>query len=91
MGPTTTEMREVLALITFALLFWIGWDQSYRDHVTNVLTGRPPSEKRAVPQPAATPIETVNVSTTSSSGRDNSWMWQKSKLDNPQTPARHGR
>lgn len=80
-------MREVLALITFVLLFWIGWDQSYKDHFANVLNGRGPSSgKRVLSRDSFTIQE--NQSAAAPVTRDNSWMWKKSKLDNPRQPAR---
>jgi hypothetical protein len=85
-------MREALALITFVLLFWIGWDQSYRDHFSNVLTGRPTQAGKRVAAQQGLPPEFVTTSTTATPARDNSWMWQKSKLDSPhEGNSRHAR
>jgi hypothetical protein len=77
-------MRLVFALTTIVLLFWIGWDQSYQDHVANVLNGKPtPAEGRVTVRQNGGLTETEPVSTLGAPMRDNSWMWKKSKLDNP--------
>lgn len=77
-------MREVFALITFVLLFWIGWDQSFRDHFSNVVAGNSSvfSNRTAVRQNTVSPA-TMAPSTLGAPKRDNSWMWERSKLDNP--------
>jgi hypothetical protein len=73
-------MREALALITFILLFWVGWKQSYREHLADFL-GEPSYERRI------TPRQVVATSATgeSSSGTQgkNGWMWDRGILDNP--------
>jgi len=80
-------MREVLALITFALLFWIGWDQSYRDHLINVLSGIAPGAAKQLA--ASAEVKTKELRTTppppvlAAPQPDNNWMWKRSRLDNP--------
>ena len=85
-------MRESLALITFILLFWVGWKQSYQEHFADLMGEISPTDanRRA---PAQTPVGTVNqVSTQTTEQRDNAWMWDRSKLDNPyDRRSSHGR
>lgn len=82
--PHTKDMREVLALITFALLVWIGWNQSYRDHLANVLSGiAPDAAKQVATQHVTKQVAAEDVVTVAAPKRDNNWMWKRSKLDNP--------
>ena len=77
----------MLALITFALLFWIGWDQSYRDHLVNVLSGFAPGAAKELA--ATAEVKTKELRTPppppvlAAPQSDNNWMWRRSKLDNP--------
>jgi hypothetical protein len=73
-------MREVLALITFILLVRIGWHQSFEDHFSSVVNGR--SAKRVLVENDYNVVGR-DISAAAPPKRDNSWMWRKSKLDNP--------
>jgi len=83
-------MRLVFALTTIVLLFWIGWDQSYQDHVANVLNGKStPAEKKAAVRQDSELVAAEPAPTLGAPVRDNSWMWKKSKLDNPRQGKMH--
>jgi len=77
-------MRESLALITFILLFWVGWKQSYQEHFADLMGEISPASAN-VRVAERTPVGTVNQASAQPQPpvRDNSWMWDRSKLDNP--------
>jgi len=83
-------MRESLALITFILLFWVGWKQSYQEHFADLMGEISPGSgtRRVAEQTPAGTVSQVSAQPV----RDNSWMWDRSKLDNPnEKRTSHGR
>jgi hypothetical protein len=83
-------MREALAFITFILLFWVGWKQSYQDHLADLLGEPAPGAKRvAARQVAATSV--ASESTETDAPAKDAWMWDRSSLDSPNEMKTHGR
>jgi hypothetical protein len=77
---TTTDMREAVALITLILLLWVGWKQPYRNHLADLLGAR----SKRVAGESGTPNTVANAAPPEAPAPpDNSWMWQRGKLDNP--------
>jgi hypothetical protein len=76
-------MREAFALITIILLFWIGWDQSYQDHFLNIVNKKSTAASNRLAGRREGRISPTMAPAVAAPIRDNSWMWDRSKLDNP--------
>jgi hypothetical protein len=65
-------MRELLTFITIAFLVAVGWKQSFQSHWLH-LTGQP--------TPAKARGATRNPAQPGAASKDNSWMWNRTKMD----------
>ena len=92
-------MKEFAAFILLIVLVLVGWNQPYKTHFSSVV-GDPP------PMPAAASATTQDTSPAPSSptaaasavpqatpARDNSWLWNKTSMDEAHTDkgGKHGR
>jgi hypothetical protein len=83
-----TDMREVFALITFIVLLWVGWKQSYQDHLAELLGEPAVRTKRPVPRQ----VVANTVAVDEDAPAKDAWMWDRGKLDSPnQMKSSHGR
>jgi hypothetical protein len=90
-------MKEFAALILLIVLICIGWNQPYKAHFSSVIGDPPavsaaPVAQGAMPAPAS-PAVAIPQATPA---RDTSWLWNKTSMDAPYTPAeskggKHGR
>jgi hypothetical protein len=86
-------MREAIAILALILLISVGWNQRFADHYAN-LAGEP-----ATPSPSTTPMPNAgatpgqfNATKPAAPPRDTSWMWRKTKMDQPYDKTNsHGR
>jgi hypothetical protein len=76
-------MREAFALFTIILLFWIGWDQSYQDHFLNIVNPKSKATPNRLAGRQEGRLPPTIAPTVGAPIRDNKWMWERSKLDNP--------
>jgi hypothetical protein len=79
-------MKELAAFILLIVLAVIGWNQPYKAHFNSMMGNPPPAPPVAVvvppPVPAATPA-VVQTAPPATPARDNSWLWNKTSMDQP--------
>src|SRR5437588_65142 len=93
-------MRLLFEILTVALVIYGGWTSPFCDSVAKLVpwAGIPPSRVASLAAPApdlreAGPNSGVlppDRSISAAAPRDNSWMWQSTKLDRVSQEQKHG-
>ena len=82
---TLPRMKELAALILLIVLICIGWNQPYKAHFSSVVGDPPPVVAVPAPAPAMpdAPPAMAPAVPQATPARDNSWIWNKTSMDQP--------